>query len=121
MYYISSIYYTLSNPKKQFLLYCYFLIPLEIATKLSSNNNIEYKILTKFPPIERYQSYIKDEILISHCFPNGYTLVQKNSHPVEDYFYFSLDNMLSKDTNDKYLNFCCALFFFVLLVLILYR
>ena len=69
------------------------------------------ELLSKFPPNDKAGLKVDIKIIKSHCFPNGYTLVQKNSHPVEDYFYFSLDNMLSKDTNDKYLNFCCALFY----------
>ena len=68
-------------------------------------------LLSKFPPNEKSDINVDVKIIKSHCFPNGYTLVQKNSCPVEEFFYFSLDNMVGKDTNDKSLNFCCALFY----------
>ena len=69
------------------------------------------ELLSKFPPNEKADINVDIKIIKTHCFPNGYTLVQKNSNPVEEYFYFSLDNMLGKDTTDKCLNFCCVLFY----------
>ena len=72
---------------------------------------ISAELLSKFPPSEKADINVDIKIIKNHCFPNGYTLIQKNSSPVEEYFSFRLDNMLGKDSTDKYLNFCCVLFY----------
>ena len=72
---------------------------------------INAELLSKFPPSEKADINVDIKIIKNHCFPNGYTLVQKNGIPVEDYFYFSLDNMLGKDTSDKRLYFSCVIFY----------
>ena len=69
------------------------------------------ELLSKFPPSDKADINVDIKIIKNHCFPNGYTLFQKNGNPVEEYFYFSLDNMLGKDSSDKSLYFSCALFY----------
>ena len=69
------------------------------------------ELLSKFPPSDKADINVDIKIIKNHCFPNGYTLFQKNGNPVEEYFYFSLDNMLGKDSGDKSLYFSCALFY----------
>jgi len=68
-------------------------------------------LLSKFPPEEKSDIYVDAKIIKNHCFPKGYTMVTKNGVPVEEFFYFSLDNMISIDTNDKTLNFACVQFY----------
>ena len=84
----------------------------EFYNELSSKNNTEYKILSKFPPIERYQSYIKDEILISHCFPNGINIVKSKVIPPKQTFYFSIQNIFpSSQGGETIVYFTCIKFY----------
>ena len=69
------------------------------------------ELLSKFPPSDKANINVDIKIIKNHCFPNGYTYVSRNSNPVEEYFYFSLDNILGKDSSDKCLNFTCVLFY----------
>ena len=69
------------------------------------------ELLSKFPPSEKADVNVDIKVIKSHCFPNGYTLIAKNGVPVEEFFYFSLDNMFGTDTNDKTLYFSCVLFY----------
>jgi hypothetical protein len=68
-------------------------------------------LLSKFPPGEKSDINIDTRIVKSHCFPKGYTLVTKNVAPVEEFFYFNLDNMISIDSSDKVLYFACVQFY----------
>ena len=63
----------------------------KIAQKVNSTDEINAKILSKFPPVEKPLTSYKDEIIISHCFPNGYNI--ENSNPGRQIFHFSLDNI----------------------------
>lgn len=84
----------------------------EFYNELSSKNNIEYKIISKFPPIERYQSYIKDEILISHCFPNGFYIVKSKAIPAKQTFYFSIQNIFpASQGGETIVYFTCIKFY----------
>ena len=69
------------------------------------------ELLSRFPPDEKSDINIDLKIIKNHCFPKGYSLVSKNGVPVEEFFYFNLDNMVSTDTNDKTLFFSCVLFY----------
>ena len=69
------------------------------------------ELLSIFPPNDKSERYIDSKIIKSHCFPNGYSLIIKNGVPVEEYFYFRLENILSTDSQDKYINFACVLFY----------
>ena len=73
--------------------------------------NVNAELLSKFPPSDKANINVDIKIIKNHCFPNGYTYVVRNSNPVEEYFYFSLDNILGKDSSDKCLNFTCVLFY----------
>ena len=72
---------------------------------------INPELLSQFPPSEKGDIYINSKIIKNHCFPKGCALINKNACPVEEYFYFKLDNMIGNDTDDKSLNFCCVLFY----------
>ena len=69
------------------------------------------ELLSKFPPDEKAYINLDIKVIKNHCFPNGYSLVTKNGVPVEEYFYFTLDNMISFDSSDKKINFSCVLFY----------
>jgi len=79
---------------------------------ISPQKYIDYKIISKFPPIERYQSYIKDEILISHCFPNGFNIVNSKAIPPKQTFYFSIQNIFpSSQGGEGIVYFTCIKFY----------
>lgn len=69
------------------------------------------ELLSRFPPNDKSDINVDLKIIKNHCFPNGFTLVVKNGIPVEEYFYFSLDNTVSTDSNDKKINYSCVLFY----------
>ena len=75
-------------------------------------DSIQIKLLSKFPPTET-KSLIDPNIILSHCFPNGYSLKQcKNDITLEnEFFHFSLKNLLSTSYNDKKINFTCCIFY----------
>ena len=75
-------------------------------------DSIQIKLLSKFPPTET-KSLIDSNIILSHCFPNGYSLKQsKNDIPLEnEFFHFSLKNLLGTSYKDKKINFTCCIFY----------
>ena len=75
-------------------------------------DSIQIKLLSKFPPTET-KSLIDSNIILSHCFPNGYSLKQSKSDiPLEnEFFHFSLKNLLGTSYNDKKINFTCCIFY----------
>ena len=88
-----------------FIEYFYLIGPESIKTeklyKFFSKeiNNINPKILSKFPPTERPLTSFKDEIIISHCFPNGYKIEEYD--PGQKIFHFSLQNIFPQKEEIK--------------------
>ena len=70
-----------------------------------SNNEIELspKIISKFPPNSPNHNSIPDQIIIDHCFPNGFKMVkfQKNDSNNYSHFCFELDNLKYSYLSDK--------------------
>ena len=62
-------------------------------------SNIIPKILSKFPPTERPLTSFKEEIIISHCFPNGYKIEEYD--PGQKIFNFSLQNIFPQQGEIK--------------------
>ena len=74
--------------------------------------NINAKILSKFPPVEKPLCSIKDEIIVSHCFPNGFYLLKEDQHPEHKIFHFSLQNIFPQPLgNTKFIYFTCLKFY----------
>ena len=73
---------------------------------------IQIKLLSKFPPTET-KSLIDPNIIISHCFPKGYSLKQLtlNAKIENEFFHFSLKNLLSTSYDDKRIYFTCCIFY----------
>ena len=71
----------------------------------------QVELLTKFPPSGRYQSDMDPTVLISHCFPNGFNLKESEKQPKDEFFYFSLNNLLSMSNSGKTLYFVCAMIY----------
>ena len=90
---------------------CLNLSELTEDRKFLSKNFKNAQLLTKFPPSERYQSDIDPTILISHIFPNGYSLVESETQPQDEFFYFNFNNLLSLSNADKITYFVCAIIY----------
>ena len=71
----------------------------------------EVQLLTKFPSDDKYQSDIDPTILMCHCFPSGYHLVENDKQPDDEYFYFNINNLCSVSNFDKKLYFVCAIIY----------
>ena len=57
--------------------------------------DLKSKIISKFPPNNGNFNEINDEIIINHCFPNGFGLIKNENKEINTYsFYFELDNLL---------------------------
>ena len=79
--------------------------------KYLSKDFKQVELLTKFPPSERFQSDIDPTTLKSHCFPNGFSLIESESQPKDEFFYFNIDNLLSLSNDDKTLYFVCVIIY----------
>ena len=51
------------------------------------------ELITQFPPVNKLESNVDIDIIISHCFPKGYKLLTKETCPTDEFYYFSLDNL----------------------------
>ena len=72
------------------------------------------QLLSKFPPYEKPNSNLDENVILNHCFPTGYNLYimsQPNQFPKHECFHFNLDNLNSLGNSDKKLYFTCLLFY----------
>ena len=71
------------------------------------------QLLSKFPPYEKPNSNLDENVILNHCFPSGYNLVisQPNQYPKHECFHFNLDNLNSLNNEDKKIYFTCLLFY----------
>ena len=82
----------------------------EFYNNFSPNlNELNAKIISKFPPYERPLSSIKEEIIISHCFPNGYNIEESN--PGRKIFHFSLQNIFPQPSGEGKIYYTCVKFY----------
>jgi hypothetical protein len=63
----------------------------------------ELKLLTKFPPRKNQSYEIEPNIIMNHCFPKGYKLVEssKDNNLQDEYFFFSLENVNRLNPENK--------------------
>jgi hypothetical protein len=62
------------------------------------------QLLSKFPPFEKPNSNVDENVILNHCFPGGYNLLLINDpkqYPKHECFHFSLDNLNSLGHEDK--------------------
>ena len=78
-------------------------------TTYLQSNFLKVDLLTKYPPFERSQSDIESNIVMSHCFPNGYSLIKKDKKPEDEFFFFNIDNIFSLTPENKKLYFSCMI------------
>ena len=72
------------------------------------------QLLSKFPPFEKPNSNVDENVILNHCFPTGYNLLMindPNQFPKHECFHFSLDNLNSLGNDDKKIYFTCLLFY----------
>ena len=69
------------------------------------------ELLSKFPPIIKPYAEIEPNIIISHCFPKGFKIIESISIPNDEYFHFSLDNIPSRHSKNKYIYYTCLIFY----------
>ena len=69
------------------------------------------ELLSKFPPIKKPSAEIDPNIILSHCFPKGFKIIEGQSPPIDEYFHLSLDNIPSRHTKNKYIYYSCLLFY----------
>jgi len=69
------------------------------------------ELLSKFPPIKKPSAEIEPNIILSHCFPKGFKIIEGQSPPLDEYFHFSLDNIPSGHTKNKYIYYSCLIFY----------
>ena len=84
-----------------------------IETNYSKKDIVEIKLLSKFPPIQsdNYQ-ILEPNIIISHCFPNGFNLkISEKNVEEREYFFFNLKNFYRISSEDKVLYFACCIFY----------
>ena len=53
--------------------------------------HLEPKIISSFPPFEKHTISF-DESILTHCFPNGYSIIKSEQQPKPTVFSFILDN-----------------------------
>ena len=70
------------------------------------------QLLSKFPPFEKPNSNIDENVIMNHYFPTWYNLYiieDPNQFPKHECFHSSLDNLNSIGDNDKKIYFTCLL------------
>ena len=79
--------------------------------KFLQNNFKSVQLLTQFPPYTKINSYIEPEIIMSHCFPKGFRLLEKEKWPNDEFFYFSLENLFKSSDENRKIYFTVAIIF----------
>ena len=77
---------------------------------ISDNHKLTPNILTLFPSFEKNNIYIDKNILLRHCFPNGFYLKNCNQFPLPEHFSFELSNYPLRGKAKK-LYFTCLSFY----------
>ena len=77
--------------------------------ELNEKEELKPKIISYFPPMEK-ETISFDEVVINHCFPNGYYLIKSDTNPNYEIFSFILDNnMINLNYPQKFLS--CIIFY----------
>ena len=67
--------------------------------------------LTQYPPFVRNQSNIDPNIIINHCFPQGYSFIESEIKLNDEYFHFNFDNLNSLSEENNTLYFVCVIIY----------
>ena len=82
-----------------------------LKSKFTQPGYLKMQLLSKFPPFEKPNSNIDENIIMNHCFPNGFNLIASDDLPKHECFHFNLDNLNSLGNDDKKIYFTCFLFY----------
>ena len=69
------------------------------------------QVLTQFPPYPKSNSYIEPDIIMNHCFPKGYKILEKEKWPRDEYFFFSFENLNKFPYENKRIYFTAVVIF----------
>ena len=61
--------------------------------KILEKNFKSVQLLTKFPPSDKSMSNIPPNTVKSHCFSNGYSFIESDNRPEDEFFNFNLENL----------------------------
>ena len=84
------------------------------SSRFTKPGYLKMQLLSKFPPFEKPNSNIDENVIMSHCFPKGFNLYvteKPNDLPKHECFHFNLDNLNSLGNDDKKIYFTCLLFY----------
>ena len=91
------------------------------------DSDLKGKIISKFPPNNSNFNAINDEVIINHCFPNGFNIIKIDGDINMNYYtYFELDNLLlnysleEKNIHSK-MYFTCLVIFESLIDYVIYK
>ena len=90
---------------------CLDILELTEDKKFLEPNYKNVKLLSKYPPFDQYQSNINPNTLMSHCFPEGYSLIESEQQPEDEFFHFNLDNLFALYPENKNLYFFCEIIY----------
>ena len=79
--------------------------------KFLAPNFFQVELLSKFPPFQQRMSDINPKTIINHCFPNGYSLVESEEKPKDEFFHFNLENLFCLWEENKRLFFNCVIIY----------
>lgn len=77
---------------------------------INSFDNLKPTILSKFPPISNTLLNLIDDILLRHCFPNGYVIPMTDSPPSSEAFFLEFNNYPLHEKYTK-IYYTCLLFY----------
>ena len=77
---------------------------------ISDSHKLKPSILSLFPSFSKDNVYIDQNMLLRHCFPNGFYIKQYNKFPLPEHFSFVLNNYPLK-SQQKNLYFTCLSFY----------
>ena len=79
--------------------------------KFIKKNFKTVQVLTQFPPNPKIHSYIEPDIIMNHCFPKGYKLLEKEKWPNDEFFFFSFENLNKFPYENKKIYFTAVVIF----------
>ena len=77
---------------------------------MSDSHKLKPSVLSFFPSFPKNNIYVNENILLRHCFPNGFYLQKYNQFPLPQHFAFELNNYPLKSQYSK-LYFTCLSFY----------
>ena len=83
----------------------------DFTNKLFGNNFKKVQLLTQFPPYKTNLSYIDPDIIMNHCFPKGYKILEKEKWPNDEYFFFSFNNLYNFSSDNIKIYFSVLIIF----------